>query len=158
MGLNTFPQPQFNQDVEPKNSLGLPTAMYSAMVKVTEKAIEAIPPYVPPVTVPYNLNYPVAGNWQIDYSISTDINANMTEDVHFQAPTNPQPFEKMRIYMIQDAVGGWVATWDPVFVFTPAIPVPVLSVTPFYIDYIEFIYHEGYAKWYCINFVPGLAP
>lgn len=80
-----------------------------------------------------------------------------TQNFTMSNPTNPTNGQIIIYKIKQDGGGGNVITWDSNFRGSTDVPLPVLTTTGDYVDYIEFIYDSSVTKWNCLAYNLGFA-
>lgn len=82
----------------------------------------------------------------IDASEANNQSLTLTGNRAMAAPTNPTDGEPLTLLVIQDATGGRLLTWDPIFLFPGGQP-PLLATTPGSMDRFDMSYNAALNKW-----------
>lgn len=80
-----------------------------------------------------------------------------TQNFTMSNPTNPTNGQIIIYKIKQDGGGGNVITWDSNFRGSTDVPLPALTTTGDYVDYIQFIYDSSVTKWNCLAYNLGFA-
>jgi hypothetical protein len=80
-----------------------------------------------------------------------------TQNFTMANPTNAVNGKKIIYKIKQDGTGSRVITWGSDFRGSTDIPLPTLTTTANYVDYVGFIYDSAVSKWNCLAVTKGFA-
>ena len=143
MALSTFPTPEKDKHYGFPNGFGVTERTFTAIVRQSQSQInEAV-------------SLTDEANIATDASLGVNFYVTLTASRNMSAPTNPSDWQVIRYYITQNGTGGWNITWNAAFRFSLDVVDPVLTITPSFSDYVEFMYNPIYATWDCIRVVKG---
>lgn len=85
------------------------------------------------------------------FTLTTSQNFTMSN------PTGGLNGQKIIYKIKQDATGSRIVTWDSKFRGSNDLPLPVLTTTAGYVDYVGFIYDSVVDFWNCLSVNEGFA-
>jgi hypothetical protein len=145
--LSTFPSPDSDNRYIFPNGFGVSEKTFTAIseqssVQITQSTRSS-----------YQLTD--AANIVTDASLGINFYVTLTASRNMSAPTNPSDWQVIRYYITQNGTGGWNITWNGIFRFSLDVVDPILTATPYFSDYVEFMYNPIYSTWDCLRVVKG---